>query len=133
MKKLFNILIAAFMLVAVASCNNAKDDLAGAAKEANTECPMDLGLLGTLNSIEYDEDENVVVYNVTINENIYSHDGYDADTIKRGMLNGLDASGDPATAEFIKVLKEARANIKYAMHFPKAGITESITLTYSQI
>lgn len=77
MKKISLILIA-LLAVATIACKKNDNKANDAAIEqikaeivnANKACPIDLGIVGTMTSVEYDEDANNVIYTITISKNL---------------------------------------------------------------
>ena len=68
-----NILFVAFMLLASMtfySCDSSKKELRANVESVNSECPIDLGMFGEISSMEFNEDEDEVVFTMTISKDM---------------------------------------------------------------
>lgn len=75
MKNLLTILSLAAIVMLTAGCQSEKiNKLKLALEEANKQCPMDMGEIGQMSSIEFDDDAMEVQFHYTINEDALSID-----------------------------------------------------------
>lgn len=70
MKKLVFATYLLLVSFALISCNSSKKDLKLEIEEVNDECPLDLGLVGEISSVDYDEKTDEVVMTMTINKDL---------------------------------------------------------------
>jgi len=52
------------------SCDSSKKDLKSEIEKVKDECPLDLGMVGEISSINYDEETDEVVMTMTINKDL---------------------------------------------------------------
>lgn len=75
MKKILTILSLAAIVIMAAGCQSEKvNKLKLALEEANKQCPVDMGEMGQMSSIEFDDDAMEVQFHYTINEDALSID-----------------------------------------------------------
>ena len=130
-KSIFSFLLLVAMAVLV-SCGESK--LKTIVETANSDCPVSMGNMGEVTSIEY-VDGNVV-YNLSVNESIIDIDALNENPklMKKGvlaMLNSSDADND--TKELVKALEEADAGLIFRYHGSKSGKTASVSLSRNDI
>ena len=114
------ILVAAFLALvsfAFVACDNAKKRLQTEIENVNeTSCPMDMGMVGELTSVEYDPDENEVTMTVTFSANLpikpSSLSGM-KNTVKRVMFTGWMNNSD--VTKTFKDIADAKASLCVVM------------------
>ena len=114
------ILVAAFLALvsfAFVACDNAKKRLQTEIENVNeTSCPMDMGMVGELTSVEYDPDENEVAMTVTFSANLpikpSSLSGM-KNTVKRVMFTGWMNNSD--VTKTFKDIADAKASLCVVM------------------
>ena len=134
MKKMVFGFMALLICIAMISCDKKKAQLKLAAEKANLECPIDMGTVGSVVSITYDEDENVFAYEYNMKEdfnNIEVLSGYPELMKESTMINISNDKGDlRKTTE--KVI-EAEGSFKFIYHGMKTGATMEITLNNEEL
>lgn len=72
-KKIETIFVLSLFAFVVGACGNMKKaQLQMDVENINKQCPLDMGMLGELTSVTYDEDENAVNFNYTIDEGTFT-------------------------------------------------------------
>lgn len=127
-------IFAALMLLisfAIISCDSAKKELKAEIEIANQDCPQDMGMIGQLTSIEYDEESDEVVMTLTISKdmplNITALNKV-KNMLKRAMLSAYAKS--EASAKLMKDI--ARADSKFTVVFQTAETNETLKLHISK-
>lgn len=69
------------------SCDSSKEELKAKIEAANKECPIDLGLVGSISSYQFDEDADEVIITMTISKEL---------PIKINVLNKLKNTLNPS-------------------------------------
>ena len=119
------IVFATFLLLvsfAFISCDSSKKDLKSEIEKVKDECPLDLGMVGEISSINYDEETDEVVMTMTINKDLplkLSALKQLKNTMKRTVLGNMAKSESNMTlmekiasadAEFTIVMQTAETN-----------------------
>lgn len=83
MKKLLTILSLAAIVIMAAGCQSEKvNKLKLALEEANKQCPVDMGEMGQMSSIEFDDDAMEVQFHCAVNEDAISIDELNNETAR---------------------------------------------------
>ena len=129
-----NILFVAFMLLAsmtFCSCDSSKKELRANVESVNSECPIDLGMFGEISSMEFNEDEDDVVFTMTISKDMpikISALNKLKNTLKRAMLGSWAES-----EEGIKLMKEiAKADSKITIVMQTEGTDQNVKIKVSK-
>lgn len=70
MKKIIFVSILMLTSLFFYSCDSSKKELQAGIESANKECPMNLGMVGEISSMEFDEDEDEVIMTMTISKDM---------------------------------------------------------------
>lgn len=113
------------------SCDSSKKELQANIEAANKECPIDLGIVGEISSMEFDEDEDEVVMTMTISKDMplkISALNKLKNTLKRTMM------GNWAKSESgIELMKEiAKADSKITLVMQTEDTNENIRIKVSK-
>lgn len=113
------------------SCDSSKKELQANIEAANKECPIDLGMVGEISSMEFDEDEDEVVMTMTISKDMplkISALNKLKNTLKRTMM------GNWAKSESgIELMKEiAKADSKITLVMQTEDTNENIRIKVSK-
>lgn len=113
------------------SCDSSKKELQANIETANNECPIDLGMVGEISSMEFDEDEDEVVMTMTISKDMplkISALNKLKNTLKRTMM------GNWAKSESgIELMKEiAKADSKITLVMQTEDTNENIRIKVSK-
>ena len=113
------------------SCDSSKKELQANIEIANKECPIDLGMVGEISSMEFDEDEDEVVMTMTISKDMplkISALNKLKNTLKRTM------TGNWAKSESgIELMKEiAKADSKITLVMQTEDTNENIRIKVSK-
>lgn len=129
-----NILFVAFMLLAsmtFCSCDSSKKELRANVESVNSECPIDLGMFGEISSMEFNEDEDEVVFTMTISKDMpikISALNKLKNTLKRAMLGSWAESEDG-----IKMMKViAKADSKITIVLQTEGTNQNVNIKVSK-
>ena len=121
MKKL---IFATFLMLAFItfySCDSSKKKLQSGIETANKECPIDLGMIGEISSLEFDEETDEVIMTMTISKELPLN-------IKRSML-GAWAKSESG----MMLMKEiAKADSKFTMVILAEESNESLRINVSK-
>lgn len=118
-------------LITLSACGSSKEQLKADVEAANKECPLDLGMVGEMTSIEYDAEADEVVMTMTMNKDL---------PMKISALNSLKSTiKRAAMAQWVKdesvmdMMKEiASADSKVAIVMRSADGSESIKINVSR-
>lgn len=113
------------------SCDSSKKELQADIEVANKECPMDLGMVGEISSMEFDEETDEVIMTMTISKDMplkISALNKLKNTLKRAML------GNWAKSESgLKLIEEiAKADSKITMVMRTENTDENIKIKISK-
>lgn len=132
MKKVFSLFAAVAMLsMALVSCGG-NDHLKELAKKANDECPISMGMMGEISSIEFDGKD--IVYFASVDEDWVDLDVMkeNKEEAKQGILQYFTAPSKDVD-EMLKELEKSDAGIKYVYEGKKSGKKVEIRLTVKEI
>lgn len=132
MKKII-VLFSIIVLVGLASCENPKlTKLKKTIKEANEACPVNMGMVGTLLSIKFDENENEVKVYFSIDDDITS-----IDVIRENeqmFMKTLKLSFSDADQKvFLKELIEAGVGMSVIYEGASSGKSHKFTFTLDDL
>jgi predicted ribosome quality control (RQC) complex YloA/Tae2 family protein len=115
-KAFFNILLSIVMLTAFSSCLHRSPEvqLIGAIEEANKDFPMDYGNGFAVESVEFDDATNQVVYNCSYDEDLFDFSNAtqeQRDQMQRGLENELKqmTATNKDLKKAIKLMKECNS------------------------
>ena len=131
MKNIVYVACVMLALIMLSACGSSKQKLKADVEAANKECPLDLGMVGEMTSIEYDADADEVVMTMTMNKDL---------PMKISALNNLKSTiKRAAMAQWVKdetvmdMMKEiASADSKVAVVMRSADKSESIKINVSR-
>ena len=113
------------------SCDLSKKELRANVESVNSECPIDLGMFGEISSMEFNEDEDEVVFTMTISKDMpikISALNKLKNTLKRAMLGSWAESEDG-----IKMMKEiAKADSKITIVMQTEGTNQNVKIKVSK-
>lgn len=113
------------------SCDSSKKELQAGIESANKECPMDLGMIGKISSIEFDKDADEVIMTMTISKDMplkISALNKLKNTLKRAMMGNWAKSEDG-----LKLIEEiAKADSKMTIVMRTENADENIKLKISK-
>lgn len=130
MKKFFQLFVLVVVMVSLASCGESK--LQKTVKEVNKECPISMGVVGEISSLEY-KDGNVV-FNYLINEDITNIDALkgNEEMMKRSVVTTFsNSTGD--TKNMIDELVKEGAGLILNFKGKDSGKTVTLNLTKDEI
>lgn len=125
-KSILYVLFVALMSVALSSCSS-KTRIKMECEAANKDCPMDLGYGMFCSSIEYDDDDNAVKYNVKCNPQIYQAIEVAPEEIKENIVEMFN-DGDKDIIQLAKLCKESNTCIKFQFKDKQSGDKTTITI-----
>lgn len=131
MKKLVFATYLLLVSFALISCNSSKKDLKLEIEEVNDECPLDLGLVGEISSVDYDEKTDEVVMTMTINKDLplkLSALKQLKNTMKRSVLGNWAKS----ESSLVLIEKIADADAKFTIVMQTADTNESLKIKISK-
>lgn len=135
MKKL-SYIFAIFAIVAtLAGCsksNAALDQLKKAAADANRSCPIDMGMIGKMTAIEFNEDANAIQYTVLLNEELVTLESIvdDEESVRRSMSATFTQSDNGL---MLDLMIEAGAGVEFIMRGNKTGAEKIIRFSVNDI
>ena len=113
------------------SCDSSKKELRANVESVNSECPIDLGMFGEISSMEFNEDEDDVVFTMTISKDMpikISALNKLKNTLKRAMLGSWAESEDG-----IKMMKViAKADSKITIVLQTEGTNQNVKIKVSK-
>lgn len=113
------------------SCDSSKKALQAGIESANKECPMNLGMVGEISSMEFDEDEDEVIMTMTISKDMplkISALNKLKNTLKRAMMGNWAKS-----ATGLKLMEEiAKADSKITIVMRTENTDENIKIKISK-
>lgn len=113
------------------SCDSSKKKLQAGIEFANKECPMDLGMIGEISSIELDKDADEVIMTMTISKDMpLKMSALDKlkNTLKRAMMGNWAKSEDG-----LKLMDEiAKADSKITIVMRTENTDENIKIKISK-
>ena len=98
------------------SCDSSKKELQAGIESANKECPMNLGMVGEISSMEFDEDEDEVIMTMTISKDMplkISALNKLKNTLKRAMMGNWAKSA--TGLKLMEEIAKADSKIKIVM------------------
>lgn len=99
----------AVILMAVSCSNAPKNKIILQVQAINEQCPIDLGIMGEITRVSYEEDENLVQFVCSINENLVNIDALKScDLVKKSAKLGWQ---NEESKNMIKTLLEAGATL----------------------
>jgi len=134
MRKMMFGFMALLMCIAMISCDNKKSQLKKAAEQANLECPFEMGAVGSVTSITYDEDNNTFIYEYDMKEDFNNVQilSDHLDLMKESMMVTIsnDTEGLRKMADLII---DAEGSLKFIYHGLKTGATMNLTLNTEEL
>lgn len=131
MKKVLALFTAAAVIaIGMVACNNKNSRLYQIAEEANKQCPLSLGVMGELSSIEFDGTD--MVYNATVPDDYLDLIEQNKELSKQGGLQAL-VSDNENVDELLKELEAANAGLKYVFIGKESGRKVTFLLTLEEI
>lgn len=131
MKKLIFAIFLMLAFITFYSCDSSKKKLQSGIETVNKECPIDLGMIGEISSLEFDEEANEVIMTMTISKELplkISALNKLKNTLKRNML-GAWAKSESG----IILMKEiAKADSKFTMVIQAEESNESLKINVSK-
>ena len=116
------------MVAMMAACGESKknEKLVKIAEEANAQCPISMGMIGDMTSIEFDGTD--LVYTCTVDEEVVDLNVLEQnlDVAKQGALASVVNDN---SAEFFKEVVEAKAGMKIVYKGKNSG--KAVTLQFS--
>lgn len=131
MKKMIFVIFLCFVSLTFISCSSSKKELQTEIELVNNECPMSLGMVGTLSSFKYDNNSDEVVMTMTISKDIplkLSALNQLKNTLKKSVL-GVFAKSESCTMLMQKI---ANAKAKFTVVMKVEDINESIKINISK-
>lgn len=131
-RNLFLVIGLALAFVMTGCQDNASSRLKHEIEIANRNCPMDLGMAGSIKSLSYDEDALNVETLFIIKDNMISIDFLknNENVSRQNMKLALAA---PQFNELLKLIVDANASMTYAYQSPATGETYKTTMTHSDL
>lgn len=132
MKKQFYIALMLVMAVCLTGCNQETNKLRLEIENANKECPMDLGILGKITSITYDEESNDVNMEMRMNEQLGSFDALMSNKkmLHKSMMLAFTKENSRSVA---KLISDANAGLTITMKGSNSGKSFDITISPDEI
>lgn len=131
MKKIIFVTILMLTSLVLYSCDSSKKELQAGIESANKECPMDLGMIGEISSIEFDKDADEVIMTMTISKDMplkMSALKKLKNTLKRAMMGNWAKSEDG-----LKLMDEiAKADSKMTIVMRTENTDENIKIKISK-
>lgn len=126
---LLAVVFSAMFLITTTSCNQSKLQIT--VSLTNAKCPIDMGLAGSIESIELG-DENVI-YTIKLNEQFSNIEAMEQnkEDIARSIVNSM--SNEESAQELMKILVEENFGIEYVFIGNKSGQKMNIELLPEQI
>lgn len=129
-----NVFFAMFLVLSTMfsySCESSKKELQKTIETANKECPIDLGMIGEMSSMRFDEEADEVIITMTIRKDFplkISALQNLKNTLKRAMLGNW-----ARTESSIKLMKDiAKANSRFTMVMQTEVTNENIEINISK-
>lgn len=131
MKKVLALFTAAAVIaIGMVACNNKNSRLYQIAEEANKQCPLSMGTIGEISSIEFDGTD--MVYNALVWDDYLDVIEQNKELSKQGGLQAL-VSDNENVDELLKELEAANAGLKYVLKGKKSGREFSFHLSPEEI
>ena len=131
MKKIIFVSILMLTSLFFYSCDSSKKELQAGIESANKECPMNLGMVGEISSMEFDEEEDEVIMTMTISKDMplkISALNKLKNTLKRAMMGNWAKS-----ATGLKLMEEiAKADSKITIVMRTENTDENIKIKISK-
>lgn len=129
------IALMALMLVAFSCCGHANIEAYKLKKEieaANRLCPADMGMMGVMNSITYDQKANEVHFDFNVNEEFMGEDAFSGnEAMLRKILNLSLSKGE--SKKLVEHLVKAGASLLITYNGSTSGKKIEIKLTVEEL
>lgn len=134
MKKLIYLTVMTIMIVSMTACggDKAESKLKQSIEEAQSDLPLDLGMLGDLTDLKYDESDKSVKMYMTLNENIMSVEAMKENSANMKKMFKLGMSGE-GPRELIKMIADAGASLSVRYKGGNSGKTLELTVSNSEL
>lgn len=134
MKKLIFLAVTSLLLVCMAACGNGQDDskLRKSIEEAQSELPVDLGLVGDMTDLKYDRDDRNVRMFMTVNENIVNVAVMKENSDSFRNMFKLMWTGED-TRELIEMIADAGASMSVRYKGGTSGESVELKLSNSEL
>lgn len=116
------------------SCDSSKEELKAKIEAANKECPIDLGLVGSISSYQFDEDADEVIITMTISKELpikINVLNKLKNTLKRAMLGNW--ANSPSGRQLMKEIVKADSKLTFIMQLEEGNENLKIRLTKDEI
>ena len=116
------------------SCDSSKEELKAKIEAANKECPIDLGLVGSISSYQFDEDADEVIITMTISKELpikINVLNKLKNTLKRAMLGNW--ANSPSGRQLMKEIAKADSKLTFIMQLEEGNENLRIRLTKDEI
>lgn len=116
------------------SCDSSKEELKAKIEAANKECPIDLGLVGSISSYQFDEDADEVIITMTISKELpikINVLNKLKNTLKRAMLGNW--ANSPSGRQLMKEIAKADSKLTFIMQLEEGNENLKIRLTKDEI
>ena len=116
------------MMFVLSGC--AENKVKSAVNEVNKQCPVSIGILGTMNSIIYED--NTVVFDFTINEDFTKIDAIvsNSEDMKENIFAGMRTQN---TTKLFETMAEADASLCFVFKGKTSGKEAKIALSSSEL
>lgn len=135
MKKYFTLCLLTLvaLLLVLPGCADSKiETLKKEIAKYNATCPQSLGSLGRIDSVDYDEDGRLIVFNLTVNEDAFGFFDFDGFEEKaRPVLPAL-LSGDDSK-KFVELMTDCGVGLKAKYRGSKSGRKVELEIPASDI
>ena len=97
-------------------------------------CPMDLGELGSVINIDFDETDKAIVYTYSINENLLDVESMSVNRVKmKEYMQTIISNPNDDVRKLMEIIIEEKGKLRYIYIGASTGITARATLTADEL
>ena len=121
------------LIILMSGCTDAKiSALKKEIERFNAQCPQDMGAMGKLSGVRYDDGANMLVYEFSVNEDVMDFSDLDGfEERVRPVMPALLSQGDARS--FVKVMADCNAGFKAVYKGDKSGKQVEVTIPAADI
>lgn len=137
MKKIFSAMVLPLMamMLLITGCQDSKiARLKAEINKYDSQCPVDMGMLGSLSGVDFDDEERLIVYKYTVDEDALDtnvDELVDDDDITHEWMAMVFSTGDGK--KFAEIMIDAGVGVKAIFKGKRSGTTSTVVLPVAEI